>query len=211
MNRILAIPFLILTACATMNPAARDIDRFARKVLSEIPDAPSVGIAVVRDAKPLLVGGVGSDASTGYYIGSTTKAYTGLACAILAQRGQLDLDAPISKYLPEVTTQSATLRSFLTHTSGVENDAISYRTAYTGEHTPQQLAALLNQSKPGKKEFSYTNTGYVVASLVIERVTGKPWQKVLDELVFTPLGMEYTTAYMSEAERWPMAAPYQIE
>ena len=211
MNKMLALPALLLTACATMNPAARDIDRFARKVLSEIPEAPSVGIAVVRDAKPLYAGGVGSNANTGYYIGSTTKAYTGLACAILATRGQLDLDAPISKYLPEVTTQTATLRSFLTHTSGVENDAISYRTAYTGEHTPQQLAALLNLSKSGKKEFAYTNTGYVVASLVLERVTGKPWQNVLDELVFTPLGMDHTTAYMSEAQRWPMASPYQVD
>src|SRR6266550_5321729 len=105
MKKILPPLFLVLTACTTMNPAARDIDRFARKVLNEIPDAPSVGIAVVRDAKPFYAGGVGSDANTGYYIGSTTKAYTGLACAILAQRGQLDLDAPISKYLPEVTTQ----------------------------------------------------------------------------------------------------------
>jgi CubicO group peptidase (beta-lactamase class C family) len=211
MNKMLTLPVLILTACATMNPAARDIDRFARKVLSEISDAPSVGIAVVRDEKPFYAGGVGSDAYTGYYIGSTTKAYTGLACAILAQRGQLDLDTPISKYLPEVTTQQVTLRAFLTHTSGVENDAIAYRTAYTGEHTPEQLTALLNLSKSGKKEFAYTNTGYIVASLILERITGKPWQQVLDALVFTPLGMDHTSAYMSEAERWPMTSPYQID
>ena len=209
MKKLLALHFLILTACATTDPAVRDIDRFAHKVVAEFPDAvPSVGIAVVRDAKPFFTGGVGSDANTAYYIGSTTKAYTGLACAILAQRGQIDLDAQLSKYLPEVTAQQVTLRALLTHTSAIEGDAISFRTAYSGEHTPQQLTAILNQSKPGKKEFQYTNMGYVVASLVIERITGKPWQQALDDLVFTPLGMNHTTAYMSEAQQWPLLTPY---
>ncbi|HSP15038.1 MAG TPA: serine hydrolase [Thermoanaerobaculia bacterium] len=180
---------------------------------------------MVRDGKPYLAAAYGyadlqsktrAGRNTGYYIASSTKSYTGLACAILASRGLLDLDAPITKYLPEVKmappldANTVTLRKLLTHTSGIGNDGIVFRTAFSGEHTPELLVSLLNLSKPAKPGFQYDNLGYVVASLVIERVTGRPWQKVLDETVFAPLGMHRTTAYMSEAKQWPMVTPYDV-
>ena len=196
-----------------------DIDSFFQRTLREIPEIKSLGVAIVRDGKPYFAAaygfadaerGVRADAHTGYYIASSTKSYTGLACAILAARGQLDLDAPIAKYLPEVTSDAGTitLRQFLTHTAPIENEPVTFRTAYTGEHTPAMLVSLLNSSKPRKPGFRYDNLGYIVASLVIERVTGKPWQRALDDLVFEPLGMHETTAYMSEAQRRPLAMPY---
>jgi CubicO group peptidase (beta-lactamase class C family) len=91
--------------------AARDIDRFVEQTLRDVPLAPSVAVAIVRNGKPYYARGFGyadvekkrpSTAQTGYYIASSTKSFTGLACAILAERGQLDLDAPITRYLPEV-------------------------------------------------------------------------------------------------------------
>jgi len=194
---------LLALACTAAAPRYGDAGRFTATVLREIPDLPSVGVAAVKDGRVVYL----ENANTAYYIGSTTKAYTGLACAILATRGQLDLDAPVSKYLPE-SGSAVTLRAFLTHTSGIQNGGIVYRTAYTGEHTPGQLAAMLRDSKPSKPGFRYDNLGYVVASLVIERVTGKPWQQALDSLVFQPLGMTHTTAYMSVAKKWTMATPY---
>jgi CubicO group peptidase (beta-lactamase class C family) len=212
-------------AAAAQHPsdaAARDIDRFFERTLREIPDVKSAGLAIVRDGKPYYAAAYGladvekktrPTARTGYYIASSTKSYTGLACAILAARGRLDLDAPIAKVLPEVTSDAGkiTLRQFLTHMAPIENDPIVFRTAYTGEHTPALLVSLLNSSKPRKEGFQYDNLGYVVASLVIERVTGKPWQRALDELVFAPLGMHDTTAYMSEAQRRPLATSYEID
>lgn len=202
---VVVILELLLAALLAASPTpARNIARFADATLKQIPEVPSLGIVVVRDGRTIYT----RNAHTGYYIGSTTKAFTGLACAILAARGQLDLDAPISRYLPEVTL-TTTLRAFLTHTSGLRNDAITIRTAYTGEHTPQRLTALLNASRTIEPGFHYDNLGYVVASLVIERVTGKPWQKALDDLVFMPLKMKHTTAYMSEAQTWPIATPYE--
>lgn len=217
MKTILALLAIFLTACGTATeytrePAAVDIDRFVTRVLQEIPEAPSLGIAVVKDGRVVYR----RNPDTGYYIGSTTKAYTGLAMAILGQRGLVDLDAPITRYLPELTmappldASKLTLRKFLTHTSAIRNDPIVFRTAYSGEHSQQLLVSLLGSaSKPGKEGFRYDNLGYVVASIVIERVTGKPWQKALDELVFRPLRMTRTTAYMSEALRSPMVKPYQ--
>ena len=219
MKRLAVLALLLSTACSSTK-SITNLDRFIEKTIQAIPEVPSVGVAVVRDGRPYYVRGVGmrdrehqtpADALTGYYIGSTTKAFTGLACAMLAQQGKLDLDAPISRYLPEVTSQNVTLRAFLTHTSAIENDAIVFRTAFSGEHTPQQLVALLQSSKSRKPGFQYDNLGYVVASLIIERITGRPWQKVLDEMLFTPLGMNHTSAYMSEASNWPIASPYQAD
>jgi CubicO group peptidase (beta-lactamase class C family) len=218
MIKRLALFALLLTTACTTTTSKTNLDRFIEKTIATIPDVPSVSVAVVRDGRPYYVGAVGmrnvenrtpADAETGYYMGSTTKAFTGLACAILAQQGKLDLDAPISRYLPELTSPNVTLRAFLTHTSAVENDAIVFRTAFSGEHTPQQLVSLLQSSKSRKPGFQYDNLGYVVASLIIERITGHPWQKVLDEMIFTPLGMNHTSAYMSEAATWTLASPYQ--
>lgn len=226
MKHTIAILMIALTSiAASADTTTKDVDRFVGKVVKEIPLLQSIGIAVVRDGKPFYAQSYGNarqtppaaaTANTGYYIASATKAFTGLACAILAQRGVIDLDAPITKYLPEVQMASPldasklTLRKFLTHTSEISNEAIVFRTAFSGEHTPSQLVQLLNSSKPGKPGFQYDNLGYVVASLVLERVTGKPWQQVLSELVFKPLGMNHTTAFMSEAQKAALATPYEM-
>lgn len=209
MKRAILLLLVVCFGTASTNLASesQQIDRFVNDLLRDVPEAPSLGIAVVRDGKTVYL----REPQTGYYIGSTTKAYTGLACAILAQRGKLDLDAPITKYLPEANLKNApTLRAFLTHTSGLENNGMVWRTAVTGEHTPAQLVSLLAYSKPAEPGFRYSNLGYVVASLAVERVTGKRWQDALCDLVFKPLGMNRTTAYMSEAKKKPMATPYRV-
>jgi len=220
-HALAVIALLLVAASGTASPPQPAIDAFFNRALREIPELKGIGLAIARDGKPYYAAAYGladverkipATAHTGFYIASSTKSYTGLACAILAARGKLDLDAPIAKYLPEVTSDAGkiTLRQFLTHTEPIENDPIVFRTAYSGEHTPAMLVSLLNSSTPRKPGFQYDNLGYVVASLVIERVTGKPWQRALNEIVFQPLGMRETTAYMSEAQRRPLAVPYEM-
>lgn len=212
MRKLIALFLTLFAFAAVAGTPQKDIEHFIDRVVREVPEVPSLGVAVVRDGKPLYL----READTGYYIGSTTKAYTALACSILAAKGKLDLDAPLTKYLPEVKfappldASKVTLRQLLSHTSRLRNDAVSFRTAFTGEHNPKMLLSLLNESTAGPEGFRYTNLGYIVASMVLERVTGKPWQKALDDIVFTPLGMTRTTAYMSEAQTWPIAIPHEV-
>lgn len=205
-------------------PSAREvIDSLVHRVVERVPGVPGVAVAVVRDTGTVYLGAAGyrdieaglpATPATPYYIASSTKSFTGMAASLLAARGVLDLDAPLSRYLPEArlpaarSADSVTLRQLLTHSMGFSNRAIVIRTAYTGEHTDAQLIDLLRDSKVTDRVFHYDNLGYVVAGLVLDRVTGKPWQEVLDSAIFSPLGMRHTTAYMSRAHGWGVAVPY---
>jgi CubicO group peptidase (beta-lactamase class C family) len=202
---------------------AKAIDRFVHQVVAKLDDVPGIAVAVVRSDSTVYVGGAGwadrearrpVTAATPFYLASSTKSFTGLAASLLADRGRLDLDAPISRYLPELqlpsprSADSVSLRQLLTHTMGLSNDAVVIRTAYTGEHTPGQLVALLAGSEVTDRRFHYDNLGYVMAGLVLERVAGVPWQRLLDSAIFAPLSMRHTSAYMSQAEPWQVAVPY---
>ena len=205
-------------------PAADTIAAFLERVVSEIPGIPGMTMAVVRDGEVVYLGAAGyrdaeaklpATVQTPYYIASSTKSFTGMAAAVLAEQGRLDLDAPITRYLPELrlppplVADSVTMRRLLTHTISFVNRPVVWRTAYSGQHSPELLVALLAHSTPRDPGFRYDNLGYVVASLVLERVTGSPWQRTLDSVLFEPLGMRRTSAYMSEAASWDPAAPYQ--
>jgi CubicO group peptidase (beta-lactamase class C family) len=213
-------------APAASSTGADSLDAFFRRVAA-LEVAPGFAVAVVQRGRPAFVRGYGwadvesrraVEPGTPFYIASATKSFTALAAALLAHEGRLELDAPLSRAFPGLTLRpplaadSITLRSLLTHTSGVDIPGMTYRTAYSGEHTPEVLMRLLSGAVPRpERGFAYTNVGYVVAGMAIERAAGASWKDVLDERVFTPLGMEHTTAYASEAARWerPLATPYQ--
>src|SRR5688500_14432036 len=171
MSRTIAliVATVAVLGCATSRPlpvnpsdaAAQDIIRFTDRVLREFPESPSLGVAVVHDGQPLLVRGFGrrdveanlsADENTVYYIASSTKSYVGLLAALLAHRGVVDLDAPITRCISELklpegaAPEGVTLRTLLTHTVGLENDALVTRTAYPGEHTPAILIGLVSRS-----------------------------------------------------------------
>lgn len=191
--------------------------------------APGAAVAVVRGDEVAFLRGYGwADIAgrrpvtpeTPFYIASSTKSFTGTAAAILGEEGRLDLDAPLSRYLPGVTLRaplsadSITLRQLLTHTHGMDNGGpIVLRTAFTGDHDPELLLRLLADQPPGEqgREFRYGNLGYNVASMVIDAELGTSWKDVLAEEIFGPLGMTATTAYMSRVDRQERAQPYGWE
>lgn len=191
--------------------------------------APGMSIAVVRDTQVIFAKGFGwADVEakrpvtpeTIFYIASTTKSFTGLAAVLLDEQGRLDLDAPLSRYLPTARLQaplnpdSITLRSLLSHTHGIDNDGpIVFRTAYSGEHTNARLVELLTAHPPAKtgREYVYGNIGYNVAALAMDATLGESWREVLQRTIFQPLGMTSTTAYVSRMPRERLAQPYRRE
>jgi CubicO group peptidase (beta-lactamase class C family) len=204
-------------------------DRVFSHAFKAMEIVPGMAVAVIRGDRIVYIRGFGqadreagieATGTTDFYIASATKSFTALAVALLDARGELDLDASLASYFPEVEfdpelkPDSITLRDLLTHTSGLENFGIPFRLAFSGEHTPEILVDVLAFSEPSARAplgtFQYTNTGYNIAGMIIDRVTGVSWQDQLRELVFEPAGMERTTAYASRPRRqgWPVAAPY---
>ncbi|TFG66826.1 MAG: serine hydrolase [Gemmatimonadales bacterium] len=160
------------------------------------------------------------DAETVFYIASSTKSFTGMAAAKLAYDGRLDLDAPLSTYLsdlsmtPPLSEDSITLRQLLSHTHGIDNGGpIVLRTAFTGQHTPEMLLDLLAEQPAGDhgRSFEYGNMGYNVASMAMDAALGMSWKDVLAQEIFEPIGMSSTTAYRSAVDEDRLAMPYGWE
>lgn len=141
--------------------------------------------------------------STKHRLGSVTKQFTAMLIMQLVEQGKLKLDAPISTYLPEYPKKNGdaiTIHHLLTHTSGTPNltsfrsfpDNVS-RNSYRPVQLVNMFADSALQFEPGKK-FAYSNSGYILLGYIIEKVTGKSYEQVLQENIFTPLKM-YNTGY----------------
>ncbi len=202
---------------------------FIHESLDSLPAVPGVGVTVVGRGGTIYTCGVGlADVEahrpltpqTSVYIASNTKPFLGLLAALLAQPGTIDLDAPISRYFgadsfpPAVQADSVTVRHLLTHTAGLSNDPIVFRTAYTGDHDRNELHRLLSATSvregAPRDTFGYTNLGYVLTSMILADVTGHGWQELLQANVLQPLGMNATGARASllDTVAHPLAAGY---
>jgi CubicO group peptidase (beta-lactamase class C family) len=134
--------------------------------------------------------------------GSITKQFTAAAVLLLAQDGKLALDDPVAKYFPELPDYGAplTIRHLLNHTSGLRDwgsvAAIGGwpRTTreYTLAHVLEIIARQHELNYPPGAEYSYTNSGYNLAAMLVARVSGKPLPEFTKERLFTPLGMTST-------------------
>jgi CubicO group peptidase (beta-lactamase class C family) len=153
---------------------------------------------------------------TAFYIASSTKPFFALAVALLDQKGQLSLDAPLSTYLPNLKLQaplsadSIKLRSLLTHTHGIAGGPVDFRMSFTGQGTQSELLALLAEHSRAKEgnDFAYTNLGYQIASIALEAKLKQSWKEVVQSTVLDPLGMKNTTAYASRVKPESLAMPY---
>lgn len=134
---------------------------------------------------------------TRYHIASITKPFTATAILMLRDRGRLSLDDPLTKYIPDAPTawQGVTLRHLLAHTSGL-GDHNPLLAGHFGEpFTPARLWGIIRTlplgSRPGEK-YQYSNAGYSILGLVIEKVSGQTYGDFLRDNIFVPLHMDAT-------------------
>ena len=131
---------------------------------------------------------------TRFYSASITKAMTALAVLQLVEAEALALDATIGSFFPELTSavgETVTVRHLLMHTSGVMRDHTE-RLGSKKTPTTADLMQVLNEAslnfEPGTKG-SYSNTGYHLLALILQRVSGYPFAGLIQEKIFTPAGM----------------------
>ena len=228
MRRVLwcALPVAILAAARTALPAQAPIATWVDQIVAT-GATPAVAVAVVRGDSVLFARAVGiADVATGlpatdstrFYIASTTKAFTALAAVVLANRGTVTLDAPLTTLLPtarwhpSLAPGTITLRDLLAMRSGIGDGPVVLRTAFTGEFTTTELLALLREHPPasGGRAFRYSNIGFNVAGLALERRFRKPWQSIVRETALVPLGMTSTSAQVSTITPAHLAMPHDI-
>jgi CubicO group peptidase (beta-lactamase class C family) len=198
------------TAASAMEAEKTEaIDRLLR-LSAEAMRLPSVVLVIDRGGEAVYEKAIGhSDLShrietsvdTAYAIGSITKSFTGLAIAQLAHEGRVDLEETVAHYLPSYKGPgaAATVAQLLTHSSGIPNytneipgirEQIA-RNAFTRDQMVDLFQALPLNFQPGS-QFSYSNSGYYLLGLIIEKVTGESYYDYLDRTVFSPLGLTRT-------------------
>ena len=166
---------------------------------------PSASVAVVLDGKLAYARAVGyaglsprraADAGTRYAIGSISKQFTAAALLLLQEEGRLSLDDKVAKYFPELTRAGdISLRQLLSHTSGYEDYAPQdyIIPEWLKPVTPRQIldgwARKPLNFEPGER-WQYSNTNYVIAASIFEKVSGRPLMAFLKERIFAPLDMQ---------------------
>jgi CubicO group peptidase (beta-lactamase class C family) len=172
----------------------------------------ATGLADIAAKRPM-------QPDTMFWIASMTKPVTGVAILMLQDDGRLSVDDPVAKYLPEfagLMTPSGkpaniTIAQLLRHTSGLASPPKS--AASRSAKTLQDLAAIY-LSRPMQFEpessWKYTTSGFIVAGLIIEKVSGKPFDAFLQDRLFDPLGMKDTTFYPSDEQRLRVARGYRV-
>jgi CubicO group peptidase (beta-lactamase class C family) len=204
------IRFLLILAFATAPAFAQDltpaetarIDHIVDEALSST-GVPSASIAVVRGGRIVLARAYGRQSpemataspDARYQIASISKQFTAAAILILRDQGRLSLDDHVSKYLPGITGgDRITIRQLLSHTSGLQDYWPQDYSFAAMEHpvTPRQIVDQWAHKpldfQPGS-QWQYSNTGYVVAGMIVERVSHQPLLAFLQGHVFAPLGM----------------------
>jgi len=153
---------------------------------------------------------------TVFEIGSISKQFVSAVAMLLVEEEKLDLDDPIHRYLPDLPGEwlGVTMRHLLNHTSGIPDyEEIRTYDVYRFRVTPEEVIQIAHSRPmdfaPGTGWY-YSNTGYFLASMIVERIEGRPLGQVLESRIFGPLGMTQTRMADPEAIIRHRAAGYWV-
>ena len=201
-------------------PPTRDaaIDTLMQRYEGE---APGASLLVLKDGAAVVARGYGradlardieAGPATAYRLASVSKQFTAAAILLLAQDGSLSIDDPARKWLPSLPDAAAaiTLRQLLAHTSGLVDYEDLMQEPYDGQIRDAGVLALLEKENrlyfaPGSA-YRYSNSGYALLALVVERASGMAYPDFLRSRIFQPLGMRGSMAYVAGGPEVPHRA-----
>ncbi|WP_334178205.1 serine hydrolase domain-containing protein [Pseudoxanthomonas sp.] len=188
--------------------ATRDatIDGWMRDYTGQVPGA---SVLVLKDGAPAfrrsygmadLEAGIAASPKTNYRLASVSKQFTAASVLLLAEDGALTVDDPLRRWLPSLpaAADGITLRHLLSHTSGL----IDYEDLLPADqvrqvHDADVLRLLEREDRlyfPPGSDYRYSNSGYALLALVVERASGRNFAAFLQARIFGPLGMAATLA-----------------
>ncbi|HEX6576472.1 MAG TPA: serine hydrolase domain-containing protein [Gemmatimonadaceae bacterium] len=173
-------------------------------------NVPGASLLVIKDGKPVvrksygladLENNVAAAPASNYRLASVTKQFTSAAILLLAQDRKLSLDDKVKRWLPSLPAaiDSVTISQLMSHTSGIIDyeDVIPEGTKEQ-LHDSDVLKLLESQDstyfKPGSK-YQYSNSGYALLALIVQKASGKSFATFLHDRIFAPLGMNNTVAF----------------
>jgi CubicO group peptidase (beta-lactamase class C family) len=209
-------PVLICVVLATLTSALADTS-FAQTLSKEkiaridaavnsamaATETPSISIAIVAEGKVVYARGYGwarpgvpATANARYGIGSNTKAFTTAALLVVSQQKGFSLDEKVSHFLPTPTrAKEVTLQQILSHTSGYRDmwpqdfSFAATETAVTPQGIIETWAREPLDFEPGTR-WQYSNTGFVIAGLIVEQAVNEPLFTFMQQIIFKPLGIK---------------------
>jgi len=183
-----------------ISDVAARLEEFVRRKRA-LDGIPGLAIAVTDRTRTVHSGEYGvSDIASGapvrdemlFQIGSIGKSFTSIALLQLQEQGRVDLQKPVTEYLPWFEVRSAhapiTLHHLMTHTAGIP---IGSEETMAPESEVWELRHIETGAPPGEF-FHYSNTGYKILGLILETVTGMPYAEAISSSVLEPLGMTQT-------------------
>ncbi len=216
---LFALLIFALAAQGANSPEAKQVDAIFSNLSSNA--APGAAVLVIKSGQKVYERGFGVtdlrtlhpiDSQTNFRLASVTKQFTAMAIMLLVHDGKLRYDDHVTDVFPDFPAygRSITIRNLLNHTSGLQ-DYEDLMTSYDSSVPEDQLRQiqdsevleLLKQQKstkflPGSK-WAYSNSGYVVLGLVVQKISGQPFVKFLHDRIFSPLKMSDTVAYQKGA------------
>ena len=190
------------------------IDAYVREQMDAL-GIPGVALGIIQDGQATHLQGFGAaDASgrpvtpqTPFYIGSITKSFTSLAVMQLVEEGKIDLDAPVQTYLPwfrladaEASSQ-ITVRHLLTQTTGMsEKDGNRIWATQQGMEEAVRNLTDVELTYPVGTTYQYCNFNFIIAGLIVEKVSGLTYEEYVIEHIFQPLDMQHSYASVQLAQ-----------
>ena len=209
--------FLLLTSERAQTPSAAQLDAIFSKVVTA-PRQPGLAVLVRQNGQMLFERGYGVrdlrsnqpiDVHANFRLASCTKQFTAMAIMLLVHDGKLRYDERITDIFPEFPAygRTITVRNLLNHTSGLIAYEDLMDKMYAGKEwyeipqiTDAQVLALAEQQTgtkfpPGTK-WEYSNGGYCILAMIVEKLSGMPFAQFLRQRIFVPLHMDNTVAHV---------------
>lgn len=210
MKRTIAL-LLLLFFIPTASLLAQDNDVIVKKTVDYAKEVqklwqiPGMAIAIVKDGQMIYSGGLGAktkcddkhiDANTLFQIGSVSKSFTAAVMASLVDEGKVKWDDTVKNILPDFkmydkwVESNLQVKDIMTHHTGLQGQLGTYiaNMGY-GREDIWNMLPLLKPKYSFRGAYEYNNITFIIASKIIEKLTGKSWEDNVRERIFAPLGM----------------------
>lgn len=222
--RLTALAILFAAANVANAQLTAAYDAYVTKAMADFK-VPGLAIAVVRNDSVIFMKGYGTrtlgksepvDANTVFAIGSVSKAFTATLIGMMVDEGRMRWDDPANLWLPQLelndpyVAKELTIRDLLTHRSGLARGDLMW---YATDMSSEEILRRVRFQRPTwsfRARYGYQNVMYLAAGMAVSKAAGRPWQQLVGERIFSPLGMGRTntsTVLLSGMDN--VASPHQ--